>query len=208
MNHVFKLSLIATAIVTTSAHAEEFRQHDAHVHGVVELNIAQDGDELLMEIHAPGADVVGFESAPKNAEQKKQLANALSVLNQADKVMTLSSAAQCKPTFTEVRHTLGEDDGHDDHDKHDHDKHDHHDDHDQHDHDKHDHDKHDHEEHGGHGEFIVEYHFDCGNIAKLNQIDTQWFKHFPSTESMSVNMITEKAQVATELSKNNHKVSF
>ena len=151
MNHVFKLSLIATAIVTTSAHAEEFRKHDAHVHGVVELNIAQDGDELLMEIHAPGADVVGFESAPKNAEQKKQLANALSVLNQADKVMTLSSAAQCKPTFTEVRHTLGEDDGHDDHDKHDHDKHDHHDDHDKHDHDKHDHhddhDKHEHDKH-------------------------------------------------------------
>ncbi|WP_145959447.1 ZrgA family zinc uptake protein, partial [Vibrio penaeicida] len=139
MNHVFKLSLLAAAIVTTSAHAEEFRQHDAHVHGVVELNIAQDGDELLMEIHAPGADVVGFESAPKNAEQKKQLANALSVLNQADKVMTLSSAAQCKPTFTEVRHTLGEDESHDDHDKHDHDKHEHHDDHDKHDHDKHEH---------------------------------------------------------------------
>ncbi|MBD1557292.1 DUF2796 domain-containing protein [Vibrio sp. S9_S30] len=261
MNHVFKLSLLAAAIVSTSAQAEEFRQHDAHVHGSVELNIAQDGNELLMEIHAPGADVVGFESAPKNAEQKQQIENALSVLNQADKVMTLSSAAQCKPVFTEVRHTLGEDDGHDDKhdhdkhdehhdddkhdhdkhdehhdddkhdhdkhdehhddDKHDHDKHDEHHDDDKHDHDKHDahhddddkhnHDKNDHEEHeedGGHGEFIVEYHFDCGSIAKLNQIDTQWFNHFPSTESISVNMITEKAQIATKMSKNNDKVSF
>ncbi|WP_038123764.1 ZrgA family zinc uptake protein, partial [Vibrio nigripulchritudo] len=133
MNHVFKLSLLAAAIVTTSAQAEEFRQHDAHVHGVVELNIAQDGNELLMEIHAPGADVVGFESAPKNAEQTKQLKEALATLNQANNVMTLSSAAHCKATFTEVRHTLGEDESHDDHDhdKHDHDKHEHHD------HDKH-----------------------------------------------------------------------
>ncbi|UAB69996.1 DUF2796 domain-containing protein [Vibrio sp. SCSIO 43132] len=272
MNHVFKLSLLAAAIVTTSAQAEEFRQHDAHVHGVVELNIAQDGNELLMEIHAPGADVVGFESAPKNAEQTKQLKEALATLNQANNVMTLSSAAHCKATFTEVRHTLGEDESHDDHDhdkhehhdhdkhdhdkhehhdhdKHDHDKHEHHDhdmhdhdkhehhdhdkhdhdkhehhDHDKHDHDKHehhDHDKHDHdkhehhdheghdhEEHGGHGEFIVEYHFDCEHIEKLSQIDTQWFKQFPSTEKMSVNMITDKAQVATELTPNNHKVSF
>ncbi len=231
MNHVLKLSLLATAIVTTYSQAEEFRQHDAHVHGVVELNIAQDGNELLMEIHAPGADVVGFESAPKGHEQKEQLEKALATLNIADKVMTLSSAAQCKAAFTEVRHTLGDGDHHeehdhdkhenhdDDHDKHDHDKHENHDDdHDKHDHDKHenhddDHDKHDHDKHmdeeeGGHGEFIVEYHFECGDIDKLNQINTRWFTHFPSTESIGVNMITEKAQVATELNKNNTKISF
>jgi hypothetical protein len=66
---------------------------------------------------------------------------ALATLNQANNVMTLSSAAHCKATFTEVRHTLGEDEHHD------------------------------HEEHGGHGEFIVEYHFNCEHIEKLSQID-------------------------------------
>ncbi|QSA19144.1 DUF2796 domain-containing protein, partial [Vibrio furnissii] len=60
------LALSISAAVCGSAFAhEEFRQHDAHVHGQVELNIAQDAHDLLIEITAPGADVVGFEHAPK-----------------------------------------------------------------------------------------------------------------------------------------------
>ncbi|WP_047047698.1 ZrgA family zinc uptake protein, partial [Vibrio mexicanus] len=79
---------------------------------------------------------------------------------------------------------------------------DHHDDHKGHDHD------HDHHDHDGHGEFTIEYHFHCEQLDKLNTIDTQWFTHFPSTETVDVNLLTDKAQSATKLNKNSTRISL
>ncbi|CZF81393.1 hypothetical protein GCE9029_02581 [Grimontia celer] len=152
--HLFALSAIALG-VTSAASAEnhEFRQHDAHQHGVVEWHIAQDGDELLAEITAPGSDVVGFEHAPENAEQKAAIEKAVAALAKPGALFAINAEAGCELEAQQVSHTLGEDDhddhGHGHHDGHDHDKHD---DHHGHDHDDHDHDKHDdhHDEHKGH----------------------------------------------------------
>lgn len=227
MQHTFKLSLIAGLILSTSAMAEEgFRQHDAHVHGHVEFNIAQDGKELLVEITAPGADVVGFEHAPENEAQHELIENAEKSLKQADKMLLLSSAAKCSPEHISVKNTLEKDEHHDEHghDEHKHDDHEHHDDHkhekhndhehhDDHKHEKHDeHEGHDHEGHEhegeGHGEFTIEYHFECDNIAKLNSIETRWFEQFPKTEEIDVNLLTDNAQKAFELDKDNTVIKF
>ncbi|KIE20799.1 zinc-binding protein [Vibrio sinaloensis] len=226
---MYKLSPIAALIAVAVSHvaiAEEgFRQHEAHVHGEVELNIAQDGKELLMEITAPGADVVGFEHAPKNDEQKKILADAVATLNQADSVFTLSAAAGCHVEHVAVTHTLGKESDHHDHDEHKHDDHDEHkhDDHHDHDHDEHkhddhhdhDHDEHKHDdhhdhdhEHSGHGEFTVEYHYHCDNIAKLETIDTAWFKQFPATEALKVNVLTDTKQEALRLQPKRTEISL
>lgn len=243
---LFTLSALALAVTSISAQAEEnFRQHGAHVHGSVEFNIAQDGQDLLVEIIAPGADVVGFEHAPKTDEQKQQLESAIATLNKADSILTFTQAAGCEVQSAEISHTLGQDDHddhghdhdkhdhhddhkghdhgehdhHDDHKGHDHSEHDHHDDHKGHDHDEHDHHDdhkdHDHDDHaghdhhdhehgeGGHGEFNIAYQFQCKDVSKLSQIDTAWFDLFPSTERVNVNLLTDNAQVATELVKNN-----
>ncbi|WCE29431.1 zinc uptake protein ZrgA [Vibrio sp. SCSIO 43137] len=213
MQHTFKLSLIAGLILSTSAMAEEgFRQHDAHVHGHVEFNIAQDGNELLVEIAAPGADIVGFEHAPENEAQHELIEKAEKSLMQADKVLLLSSAAGCSTEHVSVKNTLEEDEHHDEHD---HEKHDDHDKHDEHNHDKHDdHKDHDHESHEhegegeGHGEFTIEYHFECSDIAKLNRIKTNWFKLFPNSEEVEVNLLTDTAQNAFELNKNKTVIKF
>ncbi|MCK6263096.1 DUF2796 domain-containing protein [Vibrio sp. ZSDE26] len=238
--------LMSTPILAEST----FRQHDAHVHGHVEFNIAQDAHDLLIEVTAPGADVVGFEHAPQNAQQKEKLASAVNILNDVDNIFALNASAKCELEFKSVTHTLGGDDhkhhdhdkhdSHDDHKHHDHDKHDSHDDHKHHDHDKHDshddhkhhdhdkheghddhkhhdHDKHDsHDDHkhhdhdhsGGHGEFTIEYHFHCDNIDKLQSISTEWFTQFETTESVSINLLTDKAQSATKLSPGSNTISF
>ncbi|RTZ14281.1 DUF2796 domain-containing protein [Vibrio aquaticus] len=266
MNKITPIALGITLSLSGLAQAEEgFRQHSAHVHGEVEFNIAQDGNELLMEITAPGADVVGFEQAPQNSEQEHKLEHAVEHLNKADHIFSLTANAGCKVVHQSVSHTLGEDsheghDHHDDHKGHDHDKehdhhddhkghdhdeeHDHHDDHKGHDHDKehghhddhkghdhdeehshhddhkgHDHDEehdhhddhkgHDHDEHSSsHGEFTVEYHFECSDINKLEEINTTWFKEFPSTESIKVNVLTDTKQAAMQLSKGEGKISL
>ena len=235
-----KPSILAVVIgmtVSTNVLAnEEFRSHGAHVHGQVEVNIAQDGQELLVEVTAPGADVVGFEHAPESAEQKKVFEQAIAQLNKPDELFSFNNAS-CTLKFKSVTNTLeGDHDeheghdhaehGHDDHAEHDHDDHkDHaehdHDDHKDHDHDhaEHDHDDHkdheghehhDHEGHdhsqGGHGEFTVEYHYECSDVAKLDTVSTQWFSKFSNTEKMTVNLLTDTAQVQEVL--NAERISF
>ena len=237
-----KPSILAVVIgmtVSTNVLAnEEFRSHSAHVHGQVEVNIAQDGQELLVEVTAPGADVVGFEHAPETAEQKKVFEQAIAQLNKPDELFSFNNA-NCTLKFKSVSNTLeGDHDeheghnhaehGHDDHKDHDHAEHNHddheghdhaehdHDDHKDHDHAEHDHDDHeghdhhDHEGHdhseGGHGEFTVEYHYQCSDVAKLDTISTQWFSKFSNTEKMTVNLLTDTAQVQEVL--NAERISF
>ncbi|RWX54066.1 DUF2796 domain-containing protein [Photobacterium chitinilyticum] len=212
--------MLSTLTMSTTASAEDaFRQHDAHVHGVVEFNIAQDGKDLLMEITAPGADVVGFEHAPSNKQQQLQLEGAIAQLNNAGELIAFSSASNCLLADVHVTETLTADEGHESHAGHDHDEHDHdshaehdhdehdHDshaehDHDEHDHDshaEHDHDEHDHDSHAGHGDFSAQYVFRCENIEQLTSLQVNWFRHFPTTETITVQAITESNQSTAQL---------
>ncbi|WP_133154059.1 ZrgA family zinc uptake protein, partial [Vibrio kanaloae] len=128
------LAVVIGMTVSTNVLAnEEFRSHEAHVHGQVEVNIAQDGQELLVEVTAPGADVVGFEHAPETTEQKKVFEQAIAQLNKPDELFSFNNAS-CTLKFKSVTNTLeGE---HDEHEGHDHAEHDH-DNHKGHDHAEH-----------------------------------------------------------------------
>ncbi|MGR5002213.1 zinc uptake protein ZrgA [Vibrio celticus] len=217
MKPTFLAVAIGMTVSTNVLANEEFRSHDAHVHGQVEVNIAQDGQELLVEVTAPGADMVGFEHAPETAEQKKVFEQAIAQLNKPEELFSFNNAS-CTLKFKSVANTLEGD--HDDHEGHDHAEHDH-DDHKDHDHAEHDHDdhkghdhaEHDHDDHeghdhseGGHGEFTVEYHYQCSDVAKLDTVSTQWFSKFGNTEKMTVNLLTDTAQVQEVL--NAERISF
>lgn len=101
------LAIVIGLSLSTVATAEEYRQHSAHVHGHVEFNIAQDGSDLLLEITAPGADVVGFEHAPENAEQEKTLQHAVATLEDSNALFAINPQAQCEIEEVHVEHTLG-----------------------------------------------------------------------------------------------------
>ncbi|HCE2591965.1 DUF2796 domain-containing protein [Vibrio parahaemolyticus] len=202
------LAIIIGLSLSTVATAEEYRQHSAHVHGHVEFNIAQDGSDLLLEITAPGADVVGFEHTPENAEQEKTLQHAVATLEDSNALFAINPQAQCEIEEVHVEHTLGGQ--HEKHEHHDHEGHDH-DEHAHHDHDKHEHDGHeghDHSEHSDHGEFTVQYRFHCAQVGELSHIQTDWFNQFPSTESVNVNLFTDTTQSATSLTKSNTQIAI
>ncbi len=211
------LALVIGLSIAATTNAEEYRQHDAHVHGLVEFNIAQDGKDLLVEITAPGADVVGFEHAAENEEQEQKLKQAVAKLQDTSSLFTINSLAECDTADVHVEHTLGrthdEHEGHD-HDEHeghnhsDHDEHQHHEDHADHaDHDDHDdHEGHNHDEQSSHGEFSAQYRFNCEKVSELSTIKTAWFNQFPNTESVSVNLFTDTTQTATTLSKGNDEI--
>ncbi|EHH1099311.1 DUF2796 domain-containing protein [Vibrio parahaemolyticus] len=202
------LAIVIGLSLSTVATAEEYRQHSAHVHGHVEFNIAQDGSDLLLEITAPGADVVGFEHAPENAEQEKTLQHAVATLEDSNALFAINPQAQCEIEEVHVEHSLGGQ--HEEHEHHDHEGHDH-DEHAHHDHDKHEHDGHeghDHSEHNDHGEFTVQYRFHCAQVGELSRIQTDWFNQFPSTESVNVNLFTDTTQSATSLTKSNTQIAI
>ncbi|EGR2732442.1 DUF2796 domain-containing protein [Vibrio parahaemolyticus] len=202
------LAIVIGLSLSTVATAEEYRQHSAHVHGHVEFNIAQDGSDLLLEITAPGADVVGFEHAPENAEQEKTLQHAVATLEDSNALFAINPQAQCEIEEVHVEHTLGGQ--HEEHEHHDHEGHDH-DEHAHHDHDKHEHDGHeghDHSEHSDHGEFTAQYRFHCAQVGELSRIQTDWFNQFPSTESVNVNLFTDTTQSATSLTKSNTQIAI
>lgn len=137
-----------------------FTQHGSHVHGEVALNIAQDGNALLMEITAPGADIVGFEHAPENAKQRDAITHAKTQLQKPEALFRLDSAAKCKLEDAVVSHEM----------------------------------------HDNHSEFSAQYHYDCQDIAALDELNTQWFSVFPTTQRLSVNSLTEKGTQVQALS--------
>jgi len=147
---VSTIALVAAAF--TAPALAETRGLGAHEHGHGSLNMAIEGNAVLMELEAPGADIVGFEYEAKSAEDRAAIDAAIAALAKPLELFVPSEGAGCVVTAANVA-LITEEDEHDDHDHdehaHDEEKHDEHD-HDEHKeagHDDHDHEDHDHEDH-------------------------------------------------------------
>ena len=147
----------ATVLALTAplALAEEARQLDAHEHGVGQLDMAVEGNRIAVELHAPGADIVGFEYAATSAEDRAKIDAAVATLTRPLDLFVLPAAAGC--SVVQASAELESEAEHDDHAEHKHDDHDdeehaehEHDDHDDEDHAEHEHDDHDDEDHAEH----------------------------------------------------------
>lgn len=90
----------------------------AHEHGVSQLDVALDGQQLALVLAGPGYNFVGFEHAPESDADKQKTADVTALLGKPAQLFTLPAAAQCTPALAKVTPP-----SHDDHD-HDHD-HDH-----------------------------------------------------------------------------------
>ena len=132
------------ALSATPSLAEETTQLDAHEHGVGQLNIAFDENKIAMELHAPGADIVGFEYGAKSDADLAAIDAALQTLSDPLGLFLIPEAASCI-VITAHAKLESEDSDHDDHDEEGHDDHDEegHDDHDEEGHDDHDEEGHD-----------------------------------------------------------------
>lgn len=87
--------LAFAALVSGPAIAEDARQLDAHEHGVGKLDIAFEGNQVAMEFHAPGADIVGFEYVAESAEDRAATDGAIESLSRPLRLFALPEAAGC-----------------------------------------------------------------------------------------------------------------
>jgi hypothetical protein len=195
---VCALLIFAQGVIASSAFAET-RQHDAHVHGEGKLNIALAGKGLHMELESPAANVVGFEHAPENAEQKEAVHKAEERLKDGETLFVLTRQAKCKLVAAKVEQDMFEGGHEEDKDE------------EHHDHDEHAHDEHAHNEHEGgsaHSEFHAQYQFTCEKPEKLKAIDVMIFSAFSGFEKLDVQMLTPKGQTAIQLTPKKHQVEL
>lgn len=168
-------------------HEHEHEHQKAHEHGVGQLNLVLEGNELEMELTAPGADIVGFEYEPKTAEEKKAVDDAIHDLEDIANLVAVPGSANCRVEEAEVEGGHHED---------------------EHKHDGHEHD--DHAKHDGdqeeHSEFKVHYHLDCESPDALTHLDLTYFSAFPRAAKVKVRFITPKGQGAQTLTASDNRL--
>ena len=210
------VSSLAVMAAATAVQADETRQLDAHEHGVGELNIAIDGNLVAMELHAPGADIVGFEYEAKSEADKAAIDAALETLSKPFDLFTLPAAAGCEVKAveasleSEAEHEDAH--GHEEHGEDDHDDHGHEDhaekDHDDHAHDDHGHDDHAEEAGDSHTEFHAEYTLECATPDAIATIGFPYFELFENALELEVQMVTAAGARKFEVEREAPDLSF
>ena len=176
------LTALGVLIAATAvAHATERRQLGAHEHGHSKLNIAVEGTTVVMEVAAPGLDVLGFEHPAETEADKAAVAAGTAALADPLSLFVLPAAAGCQVTEAVVELAQEE-----------------------HDHDEaeaageaHAH-EHDHEEEL-HSEFSGRYTLACADPAALTEIAFAWFDRFPNAKEVAVTLVTAKGQTSFEV---------
>jgi len=74
----------------------------AHVHGVVSLQLATQGQQLTVQLEAPLDSLVGFEHRPRTAAQRDAAQAALKTLGDPAQWLTLPASAQCQLSSSEI----------------------------------------------------------------------------------------------------------
>ncbi|WP_193181348.1 DUF2796 domain-containing protein [Nisaea sediminum] len=103
-------AVLLAALAASPAAASETRSSSAHEHGHGQLNIAIEGNSVLMELEIPGADIVGFEHEAKSDADKAAMTDAEKKLKDGAALFHFQGAT-C--TFAQAQ----VEDGHEDHGK-------------------------------------------------------------------------------------------
>ncbi len=191
---------LLTSLTAAAAYAEETRQLDAHEHGVGQLDIAFEGSQIAMELHAPGADIVGFEYAAESAGDRAKVDNAVAMLARPLDLFSLPEAAGC--SVVQASAELESEAAHEGHEE-------------NHAHDDHSHDEHAHEDHAehtgedhaahseksGHTEFHAEYLLNCADPAAASVIEFAYFATFPNALELEVQVISNTGASAFEVTR-------
>ncbi len=200
-----KMFFCAAVVAATPLASETERQLGAHQHGIGALNIAIEETAVLMELRAPGADIVGFEHPAKSEEHRAAIDAAVATLAQPLSLFVVPDAAGC--SVTRASAMLETEEGDLDHDGHDHEDHA---DHDGHAHDDHAHEDHAHEDHAGHEahdgkqghtEFHAEYMLSCADPQALTEVAFAYFDSFANARMLEVQIVSASGAQAFEVSK-------
>lgn len=194
--------LLATSLGL--AHAQIERQHGAHVHGEATGALAIDGQTLTLQLDFPGFNLVGFEHAPRDENQRQALDRAIDVLARGQWLVA-DPQAQCGPSdvaLTPVGFGAevlgGHHNGDDHHHNHSH-SHSH----------SHNHShNHDHDHDHNHARFEINATMECANVSAMRWLEMDVFGAFPNNEKVVVDVLTETNVFQATLTPNRTKIQW
>src|ERR1700692_1621861 len=121
--------------------ADEFRSRGVHEHGAATVDIAVQETTLDIALHSPAINVIGFEHAPRSAEEKSALAQANRVFGSPRGLFSIPPRAACASTGVTLTPITYEHDGDDD------------------------------KPNSPHADYDVSYRFHCAHVDQLSWID-------------------------------------
>lgn len=155
------------------AHAESASSLGKHEHGLGELDVALDGNLLELEWRSPAANLLGFEHAPRSAEQRAVVTRVQAQLGEAATLFGIPAAADCRLAEPQLDSPLFAAAPGDEHEQ----------------------------PPGMHNEVHARYRFTCRQPAALEALDLgELFRRFPATEKLQVQLIGPHGQQGSELS--------
>lgn len=93
-------SLLITLVLMTAVKTLAQTEHAAHTHGLVEVEIAFDQLNGVIQFSAPAESLLGFEHAPKTEKQKASAQNIeRSFANQAQQIFQFEKNLKCQISY-------------------------------------------------------------------------------------------------------------
>ncbi len=181
------LALPFALLPLAMAHAADEHDHEhgslgAHEHGVGTLNVALDGPTLELDLDGPSVNLVGFEHIATTDADKAKVASARAQLENPLVLFSLPKAAECVVEAQDLESPLFEAAP---------------------------------EEAAGtkkehhHSDIEAHYAFTCAKPDALKALDlAQFFKTFPGTQKIKVQLIGGSGQQGSELTPKSPSLTF
>ena len=190
---------LALACAASGAAAAE-TSHGAHEHGTAELELAVEGSNVVVNFASPMYNLVGFEHAPRDEQDREAVAAARALLDDVGNLVLLDAEAACTVVGLDVHWDMpaAAEEEHDDDEVDEHDAHESHaDEHDAHDADAHDADDHDDHDAGEqHADVTVEIRYACEHADRLNALDIAAFESFERLSEIELRAVGPGGAVA------------
>lgn len=172
---MFLFALRAGAESSHHHHDHDLPQQDAHLHGYVELTLALEGNQLEIQLTSPAINIVGFEHKATSKQQLQAIEQAKQTLESPAMLFSFSGS-DCASTLA-TAHFPTLDEHHADHGNH----------------EDHESDK---EEHS---EITASYKYNCSEGKRINAVQVNLIKYFPTIEKIKAMWLSDLKQGASEL---------
>ncbi|MEW6677965.1 MAG: DUF2796 domain-containing protein [Pseudomonadota bacterium] len=180
MNARFSPYLLASSLALPgiATAGEHHHDHHAHVHGMAKLEVAVESGRIDLHLESPLEALLGFEHAPRTAQEKSAVAKMAQTLRQADKLFVPTAAAGCKLASVELESPVLEKES--PHAK--------------------DHKHAAHPESGeAHGDLDGNFVFTCAQPGKLTGMEVRLPGAFPRMQRIDAQVVSAKGQSARKL---------
>ncbi|MCY3821306.1 MAG: DUF2796 domain-containing protein [Gammaproteobacteria bacterium] len=192
--------------------------HGTHEHGTAEIELAVEGSNVVVNFVSPMYNLVGFERAPRDEQDREAVAAATVLLDDPGNLVLLQADAQCTvveldidwdaPSAEEEEHDdeAAEHDAHEDRHAEEHHAHDADGDHAHETDGDHDHDDHDADEQ--HVDVTLDIRYTCDHPDRLNSLDVMAFESFERLSEVEFRAVGPGGAVAESPERDSPRVDL